>query len=514
MKFRLAACLILVGRFAGLPAQTVSTEILGLVADSSGAVIAGATVTVRRSATGDVRSATTNDTGNYIFPLLDIGEYEVTCKATGFKAEIRRNIVLRLQEKARLDFQLQVGDQTETIEVTSAPPMLKTEDATLGQVIESKRVVELPLNGRNFAQLATLMPGVTMGVSRIGVDGQGGTPIPGQTVQIASNGQRDIQQHITMDGVVATEPRINTMSFTPSIEAIEEFKVQSAVYSAEYGMNSGAQVNVAIKSGTNQLHGTLFEFVRNDMFDASGYFRAPNQPKNKLRRNQYGTVLSGPIRRDKTFWLFNWEARRERRGTPALASVPTLAMRSGDFSEFLQPGNRWYRGDTNPAATRSIRLPGSTAPFPNNVIPPSLINNVSQNLLTWKDKSPLPEGGFLRVPNFDAQARAAGSPLNLTGTTDRAIDSNQYLGRIDHRIGENNRFFGRYVIVDASSDASPIDVISRVVTNNRSQNLGAGWIRIINPTVINELRYGYNRTYTEFNGALTGVGFDQKALGL
>src|SRR5262249_49030484 len=196
----------------------------------------------------------------------------------------------------------------------------------------------------------------------------------GQTVQIAANGQRDIQQHITMDGVVATEPRINTMSFTPSIEAIEEFKVQSAVYSAEYGMNSGAQVNVAIKSGTNQLHGTLFEFLRNDKFDASGFFRAPNQPKNTLRRNQYGAVLSGPIIREKTFWLFNWEARRERRATPALGSVPTLAMRAGDFSEFLQLGNRWYPRDANPVAARSIRLPGGSAPLPNNVIPPSLIN--------------------------------------------------------------------------------------------------------------------------------------------
>ena len=513
MRLR-SACLILIGCFAGLLGQTVSTEILGLVTDATGAVVPGAVVTINRLATGDVRSAVTNETGNYIFPLLDIGEYSVTCKAKGFKTEVRQGVVLRLQEKARLDFEMQVGDQVETIEIRGAPPLLKTEDATLGQVIESKRVIELPLNGRHFGQLATLMPGVTFGVSRIGVDGQGGTPIPGQTVQIAANGQRDIQQHITMDGVVATEPRINTMSFTPSIEAIEEFKVQSAVYSAEYGMNSGAQVNVAIKSGTNQLHGTLFEFVRNDKFDASGFFRAPNQPKNKLRRNQYGTVVSGPIVRDRTFWLFNWEARLERRGTPALASVPTLAMRSGDFSEILQTGNRWYSRETNPASTRAIRVPGSTAPLPNNIIPPSLINKVSQNLLTWKDKSPFPEGGFLRLPNFDAQAFAANSPFNLTGTSDRNIDSNQYLGRIDHRIGNNNRFFGRYVIVDATSDVIPIDIISRVVTNNRSQNLGAGWVRIITPTILNEVRYGYNRTFTDFKGDLTNVGFDQKALGL
>src|SRR6266851_5120081 len=242
---------------SNLPGQTVSTEILGLVTDATGAVIPSAAIKVTRLATGDVRTATTNETGNYVFPLLEIGEYQVTCSASGFKSEVVRNVI-----------------------------------------------VELQLNGRNFSQLATLMPGVTFGTSRIGTSGQGGTPIPGQTVQIAANGQRDIQQRITLDGVVATEPRINTMSFTPSIEAIEEFKVQSAVYSAEFGVNSGAQVSVAIKSGTNSLHGALFEFVRNDRFDARGFFLPPNQPKNKLRRNQYGAVVSGPVKRDRTFWLF------------------------------------------------------------------------------------------------------------------------------------------------------------------------------------------------------------------
>jgi len=181
LPFALALCVILC-------AQTVSTEILGLVSDATGAVIPGAVVKVRRLATGDVRSATTNETGNYIFPLLEIGEYEVTCSALGFKTEVRRGVVLQLQEKARIDFQMQLGEQVEMVEIRGAAPLLRTEDATLGSVIDSRRVVELPLNGRHFGQLATLMPGVTFGVSRIGVDGQGGTPIPGQTVQIAANG--------------------------------------------------------------------------------------------------------------------------------------------------------------------------------------------------------------------------------------------------------------------------------------------------------------------------------------
>ncbi|MBI3694918.1 MAG: carboxypeptidase regulatory-like domain-containing protein [Acidobacteria bacterium] len=499
---------------SSLCAQTVSTEILGLVTDPTGAVIPGAAVTAKRIATGDVRSTATNETGNYVFPLLEIGGYEVTCSAAGFKTEVVRGIILQLQDKARIDFHMQVGQQVETMEVAGVASLLRTEDATLGSVIESKRVVELPLNGRNFEQLATLMPGVTYGTSRNGVGGTGGTPIPGQTVQIAANGQRDIQQQITLDGVVATEPRINTMSFTPSIEAIDEFKVQSAVYSAEYGMNSGAQVNVAIKSGTNSFHGTLFEFVRNDTFDARGFFLPPNQPKNKLRRNQYGAVASGPIKKDKTFWLFNWDARRERRGTVSSGAAPTLDMRNGDFSELLVPGNRWYPRDANPAVARAIRLPGSSTPFPNNIIPPSLINPVSRNLLTWKDHSPFPGGGFMNYPNVDAQARAAGSSVNVIGTDDLNIDSDQYLTRLDHRFGANDRVFGRYVVVSAVSNSIPLGRVNQVTTQNRSQNLAIGYSKILSATILNDFRYGYNKTHTDFNAPLTNVGFDMRSLGL
>ncbi|MGI8990420.1 MAG: TonB-dependent receptor domain-containing protein [Bryobacteraceae bacterium] len=496
-----------------LSGQTVSTEIFGVVTDATGAAIPGAVVKVTRVATGDVRSANTNDSGNFIFPLLEIGQYEITCSAQGFKTEVARNVTIELQQKLRLDFHLQVGARAETVEVTAETPLLRTEDATLGSVIESKRVVELPLNGRNFAQLATLMPGVTFGTSRIGTSGTGGTPIPGQTVQIAANGQRDIQQRITIDGVVATEPRINTMSFTPSIEAIEEFKVQSAVYSAEYGVNSGAQVNVAIKSGTNSLHGTLFEFLRNDKFDARGFFLPPTQPKNELRRNQYGAVVSGPIKKDQTFWLFNWEARNERRATPSSTSVPTVAMRNGDFSELLQPNNRWYPNNTNPA-NLAIRYPGATAPFPNNIIPASLLNPVSLNLLTAKQNSPFPQGGYIPYPNNDAQAFAARSPINLFGTDNSAVDSNQFLGRVDHRFGSNDRIFGRYILVNATSDSIPLIRVTESLVDNRSQNLALGWTKIITPTIFNDLRYGYNRTHTDFKGPLTQNGFSQQKLGL
>ncbi len=500
-----------------LQAQTVSTQILGLVTDSTGAAIGAATITARRAETGDSRTTTSNETGNYIFPLLDSGTYEVTCAAPGFKTEVRRGVTLELQQKARLDFQMQVGQQTERVEITSALPLLKTEDATLGSVIEHRRIVELPLNGRNFAQAATLMPGVVYGSSRMGVDGGqtiGTRAMPGQIVGLSANGQRDLNQNITLDGVAAVDGFKSAMLFVPSIEAVEEFKIQSAVYSAEYGMNSGAQANVAVRSGTNQLHGALFEFLRNDTLDARGFFLAPGATKNKLRRNQFGGVLSGPLKRDRTFWLVNYEGRRETRGTPARQAVPTAAMRNGDFSELLIPGNRWYPRDANPVAARSIRLPTDTAPFPGNIIPRSLLNPVSLNILTFKKTSPFADGGFLPPANFDDQARAAGSTLNRTGTNDQVLNSDQELGRLDHRLNDNHRLFARYVIVQSRWLNDPLQRTTQFTTRFRAQNLGVGHTWVIGSRAVNDLRVGYNRIRANQLALQTNTDFSHRELGL
>ena len=203
-------------------AQTASTQILGIVTDSTGAVVPGANITAKRVETGDVRTTISNNTGNYIFPLVDSGAYEVTCTAAGFKTEVRRGIPVELNQKARIDFQMQIGQTAETIEVTAAAPLLKTEDSTLGSVVDHKRIVELPLNGRNFAQAATLMPGVVYGSARMGVDGNqtiGTRAMPGQIVGLSANGQRDANQNITLDGVSATDGFKSSMLFVPSLEA-------------------------------------------------------------------------------------------------------------------------------------------------------------------------------------------------------------------------------------------------------------------------------------------------------
>ena len=491
------------------------------VTDPARAVVPGATITALRVATGDVRTTKTNETGNYVFPLLEVGDYQVTCAAVGFKTEARSGITLELDQKLRLDFQMQLGQQTQEVRVAGTASLLRTEDATLGDVIGQERLLDLPTNGRNFAQTATLQAAVVFGTSRMGVDGQQTMALramPGQIVGLSANGQRDLNQNITLDGVAAVDSFKNAMLFVPSIEVVEEFKVQSAVYSAEYGMNSGAQANVIIKSGTNQVHGTAFELLRNDDMDARNFFLPAPLQKNILHRNQFGGVASGPIKRNKTFWLFNYEGRREIRGTADQYSVPTLAMRAGNFSEFLQPGNRWY--PNTPVSQLMITYPGSNAPFPNNIIPPSMIDPVAQNLLTYKSSSPFPQGGFIPYPNYDAQAQAAHSTLNLVGTDGQVLNSDTYVARLDHRFGDNDRIFGHYVIVQPAWTQDPLTQVGEVTTDFRTQDFGFGYTTILSTTVLNEARVGYMRnralsaapeTNTDFN--VDNLGLDIRVVG-
>lgn len=352
MPGRLRLGLFLLFGLAGVTvrSQTTSTEILGLVTDTTGAVVPTAEVTITRLATGETRTARTNQAGEYNFPLIEIGEYTVRCEMKGFKTETVTGLHVEIQQKARVNFTLQLGELSESVEVQASAVALKTEDATVGEVIENKRITELPLNGRNLNQLAVLVPSVQFG-QRAGLnDGLQGFPIPGAAVGVSANGQRELNEIISFDGVDAKSYRNNITAFTPSIEAIQEFKVQTSSYSAEYGQGSGAIVEISMKSGTNQLHGTIFEFLRNDKFDAEDYFlnfgRTPSAgllPKNRLRRNQFGAVVSGPVRlphyngRNRTFWAFDFEGRREVGESVQTAFFPPNSFRSGDFSALLTP---------------------------------------------------------------------------------------------------------------------------------------------------------------------------------
>ncbi len=310
-------------------AQTFG-EITGVVTDTSGAVVAGATVTVTNTQTNATRTAVTNSVGNYSFPALQPGVYSVKVEIQGFQPEIRSAVELQVQQVARLDFQLSVGAVSTAVEVTGGAPLLATENATVGTVIENQRIVDLPLNGRNFTSLIALSPNVTSGFAASGGAStrQGGDRTT--IAQIAVSGQRQVYNYYTLDGIVNTDPNFNTYTFLPSIDAIQEFKVQTGIYSAEFG-HQASQINVSTKSGTNQYHGALFDFVRNNYFDARPFGFTSSVPASApFKWNQFGFYLGGPVQipklfngKNRLFFMSNYEGFRLRNQTQTVYSHTT-----------------------------------------------------------------------------------------------------------------------------------------------------------------------------------------------
>jgi hypothetical protein len=397
---------------------------------------------------------------------------------------------------------------TETVEVAASAPALVTENAVVGGVVENKRVIELPLNGRNVVNLAVLVPGVQYG-NRTGLgDGLGGFPIPGQGFSVSANGQREIHQVVSLDGVDAKDPRIHITNFVPSVEAIEEFKIQTNAYSAEIGFGGGAVTAITMKSGTNEIHGTLFEFLRNDTFDAENYFLnfelaegTERAPKDKLRRNQFGLVLSGPIIKNKTFWAFNWESRREIIGSVQTASFPLAEFERGDFSELLS-------GTINPATGRLYRAPIvifdplTGDPFANNVIPQSRLHPGALNLLDLY----VPSADFRQPDPLDFTARKA---------VDQPISPNQYFGRIDHYFSGSDRVFGRLAMDDSSTESHNINPNLPVRRQQKVYNLASSWVHNFGPNLINDARFGFNISNDDtINPRTNDESFDMNALGI
>ncbi|MCC6345395.1 MAG: carboxypeptidase regulatory-like domain-containing protein, partial [Bryobacterales bacterium] len=263
---RIPLILAVCAALAVLSAQTIDTSVLGVVTDPSGAVIAGASVSVTSNATGVKRPATTGADGQYEVRYLVPGEYTVEVTATGFRAARAANVVIQLNQQARIDFSMKVGEVTEAVEVTAATPLLQTENATLGEVVGGERIVNLPLNGRNFTQLAALTPGVRVQDPNLFSASTDGS-------RIIANGTRAAWLQVNLDGVTMVNNRSNYINLYPSVDALQEFKVQTGNYSAEYGGNAGANVNLQLRSGTNQFHMSAFEFFRNDKLDARNLFR-------------------------------------------------------------------------------------------------------------------------------------------------------------------------------------------------------------------------------------------------
>ncbi|MBM3794773.1 MAG: carboxypeptidase regulatory-like domain-containing protein, partial [Acidobacteria bacterium] len=338
MHHRLFRSLFLLSAFAIASLAQTLGDISGEVRDSSGAVVSGVAVTVTNSATNALRTTTTNDSGLYAFPALVPGPYRVKAEKAGFKVSQSAQIDLQVQQQARMDLELTVGQFTEAIEVSASAAALNTENATVGTVIGQKTMVELPLNGRNYLQLSALAPNVSFGFPTAGQsDSRQGGDRSAQNISVA--GARNSFSRFTLDGVENTDPNFNSYVIFPSVEALQEFKVQSGIYPAEFGRGQ-TQINVSTKGGGNNFHGALYEFSRNDKMDAKQYdFTGRPAPKDPFKWNQFGFTLSGPVwipkifnGKNRLFFMTNYEWFRQRRANLSLFTLPPAEQRSGNFS--------------------------------------------------------------------------------------------------------------------------------------------------------------------------------------
>ncbi len=474
MLTMLARIVLLVAIMA-LPsfAQTLG-EITGVVTDPSGAVVVGANVTVNNPQINLTRTATTNEAGNYNFPALLPGSYDVRVEMQGFQSGIRTGVVLQVQQVARLDFRLQVGAVSETIEVSGGAPLLVTESATLGTVIENQRIIELPLNGRNFIQLIALSPNVNANFASGGAatSRQGGDR---STQQISVAGMRREFNNYTLDGISNTDVNFNTYTFLPSIDVLQEFKVQTGVYSAEFG-RAAAQVNVSTKGGTNGYHGALFEFLRNSALDARPFGFTSQVPQSApFRWNQFGFAVGGPVRipklfdgRDRLFFMSNFEGFRERRQLQTVYSTPPAAMRAGDFSQ--APAGTILRDPANRDAG------GVKLPFPNNQIPGARLHRIAKGLLE-----------FYPEPNI----AGTGLTNNHLALRNNVNDKDQFTQRIDFVESSASNWFGRFSWQDELQvnpglklNGTKLDVTAKQAMLSNA--------RVLSPNWVNEFRFGYS----------------------
>jgi hypothetical protein len=312
-----------VSSLAPLPAQTTNATLVGTVTDAQGAVVPNASVTVKNTGTGIERKVQTNSSGEYSVYPLQPGAYEVTASASGFQSKVVSNVVLDVAANAKVDVQLSVGNITESVSVTANAALLQTQDASVGGTITSTQMDALPVNGRNYTNLVLLLPGT----SDENKNARRGAVSGSNTYSV--NGQRGQDNNYTIDGVDSNFLMGNSPGASPPMDAIQEFRILNNT-SAEYGRSAGSNVNIVIKSGTRNIHGTAYEYIRNDKFDAASFFsNRTGQPKSPYRQNQYGFSLGGPVvipklyhGRDKTFWFVDWEGFRERQGQTQINTSP------------------------------------------------------------------------------------------------------------------------------------------------------------------------------------------------
>jgi hypothetical protein len=503
------ACPLLHGQATG--------SFFGTVSDKTGSVIAGAAVRATAEGTGLTRESKTDPTGHYIIPLLPISEYTIRVEAQGFGPAEQKDVRLQVDEHRELDFTLSPASVAQAIEVSATEVSVQTSNPTLGQVITSQQVAQLPLNGRNFVQLATLTPGTTQETNPNSFfNGGGSSEVSTRgSYSLSVGGSRASSTDWLLDGNDNNELTAGGIAILPSIDAIQEFKVLTFNYSAQYGTRAGPTVLVTTKSGSNRLHGSVFEFLRNTSLDARSYFATERE---KFNQNQFGASLGGPIKKDKTFFFVDYQGKRLRQGKTFFGQVPTAAMRNGDFSEpFAGIAQLYNPYSTRTAGTNVVRdrfmCDGTGAPLPVtnglqtagtpcNVIPQSLINPIAQQMINLY---PAPNVSGTLVGDFIS------SPVHK-------LDENEFDVRIDHSFSTKDTLFARFSYDQAtvflpggSPGFAEADAFSSTQNiDNHGRNVALSETHIVSGNAINQFSAGYNRIFNYIESFGSGTCESQK----
>ena len=450
-------------------AQTITGAITGTVTDQTGAVVPNVKVTATNQATNLTTTVNTNESGIYNLLFLPVGSYRVNAEASGFKSASLGPFTLEVNQTARLDIPLQVGQTTETVEVTTAAPVLQTESASTGDTISANTATTVPLRGRNFASLTLLVPGTITpnpnAFDTVGRNSTGGRPYV--------NGNREQTNNFLLDGADINESIDNFVGYSPNVDALQEVRVMTGNAGAEFGNANGAVVNMTLKSGSNEFHGNLFEFLQNDKLNANGFFNNRSNIKRGLfKRNIFGGTLGGPVIKNRAFFFVDYQGAKQRNEGPTSASVAPLAFRSGNLSAISAP-------------IRDPQNPGQF--FPGNVIPASrIVNPVARALFADPKLYPAPNNNGVG---------ALGLTNNYLGTSASYVDNDQADAKGDIRLSDKDNLMARFSISRVRQAPRSVALPTSLGTLTEAPTTGAvvNWTRTFSPSIVNEARFGFNR---------------------
>src|SRR6201996_9059150 len=480
-------------------AQLTTADILGTVTDATGAVVPNATVVLTNVGTNEKRTTVSNSSGDYNFTLLPVGPFPLSVKASGFQASVTNDLAVEAGDRARNDVHLQLGSESQVVEVTASTPLLQADSATVSSTVTAKAVQDLPLNGRNFVQLVALVPGANEGQGN-GLS-SGGRPDDRRTnaAGLSVNGQDSSLNNWVVDGVDDNERIIGTIGVKPNVEGIQEITVQTNSYAAEAGRTAGGVINIVTRSGTNHFHGSVYEYFRNDIFDARNFFQTTGR-KPELRQNQYGASIGGPIFRNRTFFYFDYEGFRQVSGTTVTGTVPTLAEWDDINSQNGGTPQALFSTYNGTSQAYNGTLPGTTGPVPINPI-----------MLNYLKLFPAPTNSNLSN--------------NFTISPNKTQNYNTYDARIDHKINDKNLLFARFSYNSVDTFTPPaFGTVNGVQISggrfnfdgpatNVAQQYVLGYTHTFTPSLLVDLRAAYTRINNLSLPLNYGKNVDQSVIG-